>query len=490
MLVRQRGLAQDRILGQEITHSHFDDADFEQFRSCLLQETQLLASRFKEQDFCDRGGVAGFELEAWLVDADYVPAALNEVFLQRAQTPWISPELSQFNIEINVEPQRLGGDALHRLHQELDTTWAQCCQTAQELGAGLIMVGILPSVGEHQLVLANMSRMKRYRALNEQIFRQRKGKPLQLDIVGREHLRTTHHDVMLESATTSFQVHLQVRPAEAVRFYNASLIASAATVAVAGNAPYLFGADLWEETRIPLFEQAVEVGGFDGAAYGPLRRVSFGSGYARESLLECFEENLQHFPVLLPMRFDCPSEHLDHLRLHNGTIWRWNRPLIGFDPQGAAHLRIEHRVMAAGPTVVDAIANAAFFYGLVQYLATMDQPPEQEIGFTDARDNFYAAARHGLQATVGWLEQKKGSLRSLLLEQLLPLARVGLSALETDPEDARHYLSIIEQRVRIGRTGSAWQRAWVERNGRDMRALTEVYAQRQRTGLPVHEWAI
>lgn len=475
-------------MGQEISRSHFSEADFEQYRELLRLETELLSSWFADHAFADHGGVAGFELEAWLVDRSFMPAPLNEAFLDRVRTPWISPELSQFNIEINVDPQQLGGVALRRLHEELDVTWSLCGSAADELDAYLVMIGILPSVGEHELTLDHMSRMKRYRALNEQVFRQRQGKPLQLDIVGREHLRTTHHDVMLESATTSFQVHLQVRPQEAVRFYNASIIASAATVAVAANAPYLFGADLWEETRIPLFEQAVEVGGFEGAAHGPLRRVGFGSGYARDSLLECFEENLQHFPVLLPMRFDSEARRMDHLRLHNGTIWRWNRPLIGFDDQGAPHVRIEHRVMAAGPTVTDAIANAAFFYGLVQYLAAKSEPPERQIRFAQARDNFYAAARHGLQATVTWLEERKGSLRSLILEQLLPAARQGLQMCDTDGDDLQRYLSIVERRVQEGRTGSAWQRAWTEAHGRDMRALTEAYAERQRTGAPVHEW--
>jgi hypothetical protein len=56
--------------------------------------------------------------------------------------------------------------------------------------------------------------------------------------------------------------------------------------------------------------------------------------YARESILECFEANRTRYPVLLPAVMDEPPESLAHLRLHNGTIWRWNRPLIGFDEQG------------------------------------------------------------------------------------------------------------------------------------------------------------
>jgi len=477
-------------VGQEITRSHFRKADFERYRTDLARETALLAQWFADEAFDARGDVAGFELEAWLVDRRCMPAARNEAFMERLRSEWVSPELSQFNVELNVAPQTLHGSVLATLGDELAGTWEACRRTAGELDMDLVMIGILPSVQESELVLANMSHMKRYRALNEQVFRQRQGRPLQLDIVGRETLRTTHHDVMLESATTSFQVHLQVRPQEAVRVYNAALIASAATVAVAANAPYLFEADLWDETRIPLFEQAVEVGGYEGATYGPLRRVGFGSGYARESLFECFQENLDHFPVLLPMRFEGADEQMQHLRLHNGTIWRWNRPLIGFDAGGRPHLRIEHRVMAAGPTVADLIANAAFCYGLLEYLAHMPTPPEQELPFTQARDNFYLAARHGLGATVSWLGGHKGALRGLILDELLGLARVGLRRLEVDAADIRTYMGIVEERVRSGQTGAAWQRAWVQRHGRDMRALTDAYARRQNTARPVHEWDV
>ncbi len=481
-------------MGQEILTSRFSDADFERFHVQLKRETELLGQWFAHDDFAGVEGVAGFELEAWLVDNDFLPAPINEAYLAKVHTEWVSPELSRFNVEVNGAPQRLEGDALARLERGLGETWRYCRRAAGDLGADLVMVGILPSLREEELTLANMSRMKRYRALNEQVFRLRKGKPLHLDIVGREHLRTTHHDVMLESATTSFQIHLQVSPAHAVRFYNASLIASAATVGVSANSPFLFGRDLWDETRIPLFEQAVEVGGFADAAYGPMRRVSFGSGYARESLLEPFNENLEHFPPLLPMEFEAPAEArwdpLSHLRLHNGTIWRWNRPLIGFEPDGRPHLRIEHRVVPGGPTVVDLIADMAFYYGLVQYLATRAEAPEQQISFSRARDNFYLAARHGLDANVTWFEDHKGSLRALVLNELLPAARVGAQMLGLDAGDIRRYLGIIEARARSAQTGAVWQRAYAQRHGRDMQALTAAYVRRHDSGMPVHGWGI
>jgi len=477
-------------MGQEISSSEFSAADFEAFKLRLGRETELLEAQLRDGGFAGDAKVAGFELEAWLVDRHWLPAPLNDVFLERVATDWVSPELSRFNVELNVDPQELRGSALSRLHDRLAETWNHCCAVAAGLDADLIMIGILPSLVESELTLSNMSRMKRYRALNEQVFRLRQGRPLQLDIHGREHLRTLHHDVMLEAATTSFQLHLQVAPEQAMRYYNASLIASAATVAVSANAPFLFGMDLWDETRIPLFEQAVEVGGIAGAGQGPLRRVSFGSGYARASLAECFRENLEHFPVLLPMLMDEPQAQFAHLRLHNGTIWRWNRPLVGFDDRGRPHLRIEHRVMAGGPTVLDMIANSAFYYGLVHYLAGLKAPPERTLDFSTSRDNFYEAARLGLEARIGWFDGARMGLRSLILDQLLSLARVGLQSLEIDAADIHAFLGIVEARVRSGQNGAAWQRRYAAAHGRDMEALTAAYAERQHSGRPVHEWGV
>lgn len=477
-------------VGQEIDTSSFEAADFVRFQDRLRVETALLTEWFNAGAFAHHAGMAGFELEAWLVDKQYQPAPVNTEFLAALQDELVSPELSKFNVEINVEPAELAGDVLSRIHASLEHTWGRCVDVARDLRAGLVMVGILPSVRETELVLSNMSRMRRYQALNEQVIRQRRGRPLELNIVGHQHLRTTHFDVMLESATTSFQIHRQVAPAEAARFYNASLIASAATVAVGANAPFLFGHDLWDDTRIPLFEQAVDVGGFAGAAYGPVRRVSFGTGYVRDSVLECFVENEAHFPVLLPMEFDTDQAQMSHVRLHNGTIWRWNRPLIGLDEDGTPHLRIEHRVVSAGPTVVDCVANAAFYYGLLQYLATESQAPEGLLAFATARDNFYAAARHGLQAGVTWFDEQRGVLSTLLLEQLIPQARAGLEMLNVATADATQYMDIIDARVQSGRTGAAWQRQYAQRTGCDMAELTARYAELQASANPVHDWPL
>jgi len=477
-------------MGEEISRTHFQHRDFEAFDTRLEEEMRLLAQWFAEGRFSTEVPVCGLEMEAWLIDSKGRPAPVNKAFLDAINHPLVVPELARFNVELNADPQPLHGGALSALERGLRQTWSECTRVAGTLGARLAMVGILPSVRQEDLTLANMSDMRRYRALNEQVLRLREGKPLMLDIHGRENLSIQHHDVMLESAATSLQLHLKIGADQAVRYYNASQIVAAPMVAACVNSPYLFGKDLWDETRIPLFEQSVEVGGFAAAARGPVRRVSFGTGYAKDSLLECFVENREHFPVLLPMQFDTPPDRMSYVRLHNGTIWRWNRPLIGFDGDGTPHLRIEHRVLPSGPTVHDSIANAAFYFGLVHALATRDEAPEELLPFAQARDNFYAAARDGLDAHIVWLDGHKLPVQTLLLDHLVGLARYGLGLLEIDPQDRDHYMETIRERVHNACTGAAWQRAFTARHGRDMPALTQAYYENQQSGLPVHEWTI
>lgn len=477
-------------MGQEISASRFKKQDFNRFERRLAEETAELARRFDEHALSTRHGVGGFELEAWLVNRHGEPAPINEEYLARlGDSALYSPELSRFNVEINSSPQCLEGDALERMHRELEGNWGRCREVAQQLDADLVMVGILPTVRDTMLSLENMSQMERYRALNEQVLRLRQGRPLELDIVGEQHLEAVHGDVMLEAATTSFQIHLQVAQERAVRYYNAMQILSAPMVAISANSPLLFGKRLWQETRIPLFEQAVAIGGIAGGAFGPLKRVSFGSGYARNSIMEVFAENAAHFPLLLPVELGGEVGEFNHLRLHNGTIWRWNRPLVGFDEDGTPHLRIEHRVIPSGPSVLDTLANTALFYGLAHSLAEQPEPPERQLEFFQARDNFYAAARYGLNAQVTWLDGRRGRIGELL-QRLIPLAREGLEALGCDAKLNDYYLSIIEQRLLSGRTGAAWQLAWLERHGNDLAGLVAAYHERQESGLPVHDWSL
>ena len=477
-------------MGREVSSSRFNKQDFKAFERHLQDEMQLLSRWFDEREFSEAPLRGGFEMEAWLVDPYLHPAPVNEQFLKRCANPLIVPELARFNIELNGEPRVLQDHALARLQQELEQTITRCRDVTDEMGLHLLMIGILPTVRDEDLTLKNMSLMTRFKALNEQVLRMRKGRPLHLAIQGCEHLRTSHFDVMLESAATSFQIHLQVGLSQSVRYYNSASVLSAPMVAMAANSPYLFGRDLWDETRIPLFEQSVSLRGYPHAPCSDLRRVSFGSDYLHESLFEPFNENLECFPVLLPARLEDDPDPMAYVRLHNGTIWRWNRPLIGYDSNGQPHLRIEHRVVPSGPSVVDSMANAAVFYGLIHELANQSPPPESCLSFTQVRDNFYKSARLGLRASIPWLHGRTVPLTTLWCDELLPQARRGLETLAVNRDDLNDMLGIIEARIRTGRNGTGWQREYVARYGHDMVKLTAAYLDNQKSGLPVHEWPV
>ena len=472
-------------MGQEITDSRFPDEAFAEFRHRLDRETALLGQWLHEGRLDHGVRRFGFEIEGWLIDADARPAPGNEAFLARLDDPLVVPELARFNFELNGEPAGLAPGALDRVHAGLSQRWRRCEAAAETLGLRCLLIGILPTVRAADLTLASMSPLQRYRAINDQILRLRDGRPIHLAIDrDGEVLRHDHPDVMLEAGATSLQVHVQVDAAEAARAFNVCKMVSAATVGVATNSPFLFGRRLWHETRIPLFEQAVAVGGSDYS-----KRVTFGVRYARDSILECFEANRQRYPVLLPDVMDVPPEHLAHLRLHNGTIWRWNRPLVGFDADGRPHLRIEHRVISAGPTPCDAIANTAFFLGLFEALMRSDEDLGRRLSFDDARASFYAAARAGPDADVAWLDGRRHRLRDLVRDRLLALARDGLCAAGLGADEAETWLAPVAGRMLAGQTGADWQIGWFEANGRDLQGLVEAYAVRQHGDLPVHRWS-
>ncbi len=476
-------------MGQEIKVDCFHADDFATFHNRLTQETHYLQEIIAQQKCSEQLPTAGFEIEAWLIDEAMQASPSNISFLQNLNDPLAFPELAKFNIELNSIPQRLTGQVFSTLHTNLLTIWQKASHHARELHQHILIIGTLPTLKADSMNLSNMSDMNRYRVLNEQILKAR-GQPIHLDIVGKEHLKFEHHDVMLESATTSLQLHTQIPLQQAHHFYNASIIASAAIVASCANAPYLFGKDLWHESRIPLFEQAIETGGYGGAMRGPLRRVSFGSDYARTSIMECFTENLAHFPVLLPELFPSSIAEFEHLRLHNGTIWRWNRPLIGFDTDGTPHIRIEHRSPSAGPTIIDSIANAAFYYGLSKNLSDTLMTDSIPLPFAQAKDNFYQAARFGLNSHIVWLDGNKHTLQKLIQTELLPRARQGLESLNIDTGDINTYLNIIDSRIENKQTGSQWQRQFMQQPHTDFQAMTKAYLQHQDSEIPVSQWEL
>jgi len=475
-------------MGQEITSSQFTEQDFKLYQQRLQHETKELQRWFDEQQFSCHSPVAGYEMEAWLIDADAKPAPCNEAFLKAADNSLYTAELAQFNIELNTDPVNISAHFLSQFEKDFQHHWQFCKKIAKQINCRVLSTGILQTLKNDDLSMQNVSSLLRYKALNEQVLTQRKGRPIQLNISGHQSLKSIHHNVMLEAAATSLQIHIQVPQTLAHHYYNASILISAPMVAISANSPYMFSKDLWAESRIPVFEQSVDIGGYKGAAQGPIHRVSFGSDYAHESLMECFTENIEHFPVLLPMNFSDDISRMQHLSLHNGTIWRWNRPLIGYDNDGTPHLRIEHRVLPSGPSVVDNVANMAFYYGLVQYYATQNIPPHDQLNFSQARDNFYTSAQHGLENKIGWPGCDRCNMRYLILNQLLDHAEEGLKSLKLDEAEIDYYLGIIQSRAELQQTGTHWQRKFVSKHGNDMKQLLETYYHNQQSGEPVHRW--
>jgi len=467
-------------MGEEIGAVGFTREDMARFAARLDEETALARALFAERMPSLAGHTLGFEIEAWIVDHNYFPAPINQALLEAIDHPLVVPELSRYNVELNCAPLALEGGVLDRAAGALSELWSKCNEVAHRLDANMVMIGTLPTVRDEDLTLANMSPLNRYYALNAEVLRRREGRPLRVDIAGRDHLVSEHRDVMLEAATTSFQVHLKAPADLAHLYYNASVAASGPVMAACGNAPFLFGKSLWEETRIPLFEQSVVVPG--------AKRVGMGSGYLSASCLDAFEENRRDYPILLPMSFDDAPSALRHMRLHNGTIWRWNRPLIGFDDDGAPHLRIEHRILPAGPTIADMMANTAFYLGLARHLAASGGLGAGGLSHDDALRNFYAAARLGLDAELVW--PGAGALRAerLLLDRLIPAARQGLADLGVDDSSGR--LDLIATRVATRQTGAQWQRRALEARGGDIYEMMAAYCERQRSGAPVHQWEV
>ena len=476
-------------MGQEIEHSSFSETDHDEFRIRLREETKLLKRWFDERTFDYASQfTAGLELEAWLIDQNHLPSPRNEDFFATVNDPDIVAELSKFNFEINTAPRLLADDVLAQTQSDLVSTWRKCEHAAETLNLRPVAIGILPTVRDEMLQPDCMSESNRYRALNTELILRRGREPLHICIEREECIDYRCDHIMLEAACTSLQTHLKINQENAVRFYNAAIIAAAPLIAATANSPFLYGKSLWDETRIPAFEQAAALEGFRDASGRNVNRVTLGTGYLHHSFLEIFLENLS-YPTLLPA-LEADASTLPHLRLQNGTVWRWVRPILGFDGPGNPHLRIEHRVMPAGPSIIDTVANLALCHGLVLALGGADTPPESETSFEHARANFYACARDGLKANVHW-EGEAVNVQSLLLKHLLPDARSALARQAVCKHDLDYYFGeVLEPRLRSGQTGAEWQRSMIDGNGMNFQALTERYVEFQASGAPVHTWIV
>ena len=357
------------------------------------------------------------------------------------------------------------------------------------LNSKAMMIGSLPTIRKYMLGLEYIYPNMRYYALNEQIIRMRHQENMSVEIKGIEELEETFNSIMLECAATSFQLHLQIDPLRGKEFYNATLLASPFMASVSANSPFLFGKSLWSETRIAIFEQAVKLDSYKNATGELANRVNFGSGYVKNCLSELYQENL-NYSVLLPECFDEDPALLKHVNFHNGTIWRWNRPVLGHTPEGKPHLRIEHRVPSSGPSITDMVADMALFMGLTYYFANNHDHYINAIPFETLKRNFYESCKRGFESGCKW-DNKKYSIKALLLNYLLPKAKEELEKLNINQKDLNFYFDeVLTNRILTGQNGSNWQKTFISCHGARFQELVEAYSINQAKDIPVHTWSI
>ncbi|MFE3496602.1 glutamate-cysteine ligase family protein [Streptomyces sp. NPDC059175] len=494
-------------MGEKVVADGFDLSDRQRYRRKLQQCLAGLARLLEEKRFDRPKNLMGLEIELNLAGADGLPRMMNAAVLDRIASPDFQTELGLFNLEVNIAPHRLGGRVLDQLAEELRTGLGYAHRKATEVDAGILMIGILPTLSRQDLVSANISDVDRYALLNDQILTAR-GEDFTLDIDGVERLSCTAASIVPEAACTSVQLHLQVTPGRFAQVWNAAQAVAAVQIAIGANSPFLFGRELWRESRPPLFQQATDTRPPELQAQGVRPRTWFGECWIG-SVYELFEENIRFFPALLPI---CDEEdplrvlddggvpRLQELTLHNGTVYRWNRPVYGL-ADGVPHLRVENRVLPAGPTVTDVVANAAFYYGLVRALAEEPRPVWTRMPFQVAEENFDTACRHGIDAEIRWPRPGRAGgvtrvpVVKLVRDELLPLAAAGLDAWNVEPADRDFYLGVIEGRCRRRVNGASWQADTFHRaleSGADreaaLAAVTRRYGELMHLGEPVHTW--
>jgi hypothetical protein len=491
-------------VGEQVAARVFSREDRQQYRQKVRACLDVFARMLAESRFDAETRSFGLEIELNLTDEPGDPALANAAALEAIADPDFQTEIGQFNLEINIAPRLLGGAVFSELETAVRASLNRADELARGTGAHMMVIGILPTVTERHLNAESFSHDARYALLNEQIFAAR-GEDLHISIAGVERLSTYADTIAPEAACTSVQLHQQVEPETFADYWNASQAIAGIQAAVGANSPFFFSKELWRETRIALFEQATDTRPEELKAQGVRPRVWFGERWIT-SIFDLFEENVRYFPALLPVceaedpaatleRGDVPR--LGELRLHNGTIYRWNRPIYDVS-RGRPHLRVENRLLPAGPTVVDTLANAAFYYGLVRVLAEEERPLWSQMSFSAAEENFHAGARDGIEARVYWPGVGEVPAAELVLRRLLPLAHEGLDRWGIDRADRDRLLGIIERRCVTQRNGAAWQsetfhRLYEDRKVERLEALREMtvrYRDHMHANEPVNEWPV
>jgi gamma-glutamyl:cysteine ligase YbdK (ATP-grasp superfamily) len=489
-------------MGTEVEREEFTPEDYARFSERLRENLAALRAFLARPDDDSAPPSIGLEVEMHLVDQAAKPACVSEAVLRRTQDPRCTLEIDAFNFEVNTDPVALAGRPFQQLDQELVELLGKVRSAAAESGARVLLAGTPPTLTIEQLRGPVLSDSARYRAMSR-LLRERRGGPFVVNISGRECLQAECDDLALEGANASLQVHLLARPRDFASLYNAAAIAAGPLLAATGNSPFFDGKCLWEETRIALFKQATDVRADEQVRMRMPARVSLGHGFIREPV-QVFEENIAMFEPLLPVVSDKPSQHKDgapalhELRLHQGTVWNWNRAV--YDPALGGHLRLEHRAVASGPTRRDMLANAAFTLGLSLGIAPLTAAMLPAFPFAYAERNLYRAAKHGLDAELAWPaasapSPRIRSARELVLE-LVPLAQAALVQHGVDATEAEQLLEVIRERARTGQTGAYAQRHLLDRHERTLpreRALArmvEDYLALSDSEQPVHTWQL
>lgn len=444
-----------------------DDLQMQKFVKSLLRDVKALEYML-DNDWLESGETfIGAEQEMVLIDnRTFKPAPIAvEVLDKLKDHSWVETELARFNIETNLQPRRLEGSCFQDMHQEIDNNLKVIQSTLDEFDSSYLLTGILPTFRKFDLEMHNLTPKKRYKALMDAINDQQLGSAYELRLSGIDELLVSHNSPLLEALNTSFQVHLQVSPGDFTKMYNIALALSAPVMAIGANSPIVFGKRLWHETRIAIFQQSIDTRTTHDHMRQRRPRVSFGNDWLQDSILDIHREDIARFRVLISSDLEEDSlqcikdgivPKLRALGVHNSTVYRWNRPCYGISANGKPHLRIENRVLPAGPTVLDEMANAVFWLGCMQGLADELDDIREHISFSDIRDNFSKAARAGIDSKFTWFYDEKISVCDLVLEKLIPIARKGLKLHKVSDKDIEKYLGVISERAKKHTNGARW----------------------------------
>lgn len=489
-------------MGEQNVRQILDKGEMRKFTQNLFRDIRAMEIMLQRGMFEDGITRIGAEQELCLIDRSYLPAPIAPQLLKEIKNPAFTNELSTFNLEINLDPQVFAGDCLHLMEKQLKSCLGELSEDLKRYAAEYIMVGILPTIRRSDLSLDNLTPNPRYFALNDAIMAMRGG-PYEFRIQGSDELVTSHDTLMFESCNTSFQVHYQVSPKEFVSKYNWAQAITAPVLSVATNSPLLLGHRLWRETRIALFQQAADTRNSTEYSRDMQPRVFFGDQWLEKSPMEIFKEEASRYRILISTPIEEDSMEvlnsggvpkLKALRLHSGTIYTWNRACYGIT-NGKPHLRIENRVLPSGPTVLDEMANTAFWLGLMHGMPQNYRNLNKRFDFDHVKSNFMRAAKMGMGAMFRWVDNKPYSAQELICKELIPLAREGLAQAKIKKRDIDRYLNVIQERAETGKSGSQWildSFNSLKKKGTKEEAIVATTAgivKRQKTNKPVHKWS-